>query len=403
MSLPEIQVFASLQRVSPDNFILNDAVDGVLDTSKLSGFIVVDELIDVPILSLSINRGRSRQLERFNSGTATIVFDNRERKLDPLNDSSLFNSLVVPRVVLKVVANNETIYVGFVTDWDVSYDSLGNDQAIANLSDAFSLLSGLTFDADLTPSVEFPGERLQFVLDELGYLGDTDFDLGSSSLGAFQIDQGVAALDYLFQVQSSDLGFIFISKDGVVTYINRFGRLVSDSVNFRDDGTGMPYQSLNSEYSDDNLFNQIILTSPAGNVVKENSSSIADFGLSGFKNDDLLNFSIFDLGDVADRYLTRFSTPVVRFTGVTTQLAGLSDNQVDQLLRLDLTSEVVLTKTFGVGSPASVSQNLVVSGLNHQIVPGSHVVRFVFEDSPFGDFFRLDNVQFGILDTSILG
>jgi hypothetical protein len=246
MSLPNIQIFASLERVSPDSFFLDSVTDGVLDTSKLGGFITVNEPIDVPILSLSISRGRSRQLDRFTSGSATVVFDNRGRELDPLNTDSLFGSLVVPRVVLNFVANGITIFKGFVTDWDIDYDVTGNDRATAFVSDSFSLLATQSFESDVTPDVENPGPRLDWVLDELGYLGDTAFDYGTSILGDYLIQAGTTGLDYMFQVQKSDSGYLFVSASGVLTYKDRYGRNETESLVFSDDGSDVSYMSLST-------------------------------------------------------------------------------------------------------------------------------------------------------------
>jgi len=36
------------------------------------------------VRSVSIRRGRSRELDRFSTGTATVVFNNEDRRFDPL-------------------------------------------------------------------------------------------------------------------------------------------------------------------------------------------------------------------------------------------------------------------------------------------------------------------------------
>jgi len=64
---------------------------------------------------------------------------------------------------------------------------------------------------------------------------------------------------------------------------------------------------------------------------------------------------------------------------------------------------VSLKKSFGVGSPGSVTQDLLVAGIQHQIRPGSHVIRFAFEPSPYENVLLLDSTTNGILDTDVLG
>jgi hypothetical protein len=405
MSIPNFQVFASLQRLSPEQFILDDATDGVLDTSMLGGFITVDEPLNVPVLSVSVQRGRSRQLDRFTSGTATIVFDNRGRELDPLNTDSLFESLIVPRVVLKITADNVPIYVGYVTDWEIDYDPIGNDRATAVLADVFSLLANQIFDENVTPDREDPGPRMQWVLDYFNYLGDTDFDNGFASLGSFEIEQKTNVLDYLFNVANSDRGYFFTSRQGVLTFVNKLGREDSGSLVFSDDGSGVGYKTLNSEYSDDSLFNSILVSSPAGQVIKQNAASIADYGLFSLTFDKLLNYSLVDLDDLAFSYLNFFSEPVVRFTGVGVELAGFSEEARQELLRLELASVVTFIKSFSVGDPLLISKTFFVTGIKHQVSPSSHFIQFSFDPSPFGnlDLLKLDDVLNGILDTNQIG
>jgi hypothetical protein len=59
-------------------------------------------------------------------------------------------------------------------------------------------------------------------------------------------------------------------------------------------------------------------------------------------------------------------------------------------------------KTYSVGSPASVTQTLIVSGIKHSITPGSHVVEYTFESTDQLAYFTLDDAIFGILDTNLL-
>lgn len=403
MSVPDIVVRATLERLTPNSFVLNSATNGVLNTNVLGGFVSEDVLIDIPVYSMSISRGRSRQLDRFTSGTATIVFDNRERLLDPLNTASTYASFVGPRVKVRVFANGIPVYSGFATDWDIQYSKTDADIATVYLADNFTLLAGQLFDAAATPIAESCGDRLQWVVDEVGYLGNVDFDDGSATLGAYQVPAGTSALDYMIQVQQSDSGFLFVSADDVLKFVGRYGSYGVEQLVFSDDGVSMPYQTLSVEYGDDLLYNRVLLSSPAGTYVAEGGASVDDYGLSGLEYSDLLNSSVAGLTDLANRYLARFSEPKVRFTGVSLEFAGLSDSQISELLNLELTSTVSVIKSFAVGTPSSVTQELMVSGIRHRIVPGSHVIELILEESPFGPVLVLGDTTFGILDTRTLG
>jgi len=66
-------------------FTLNDAVKGELDntTYVLAGDVLTDITDDVR--SVQVRRGRSWQLDKFETGTANVVLANRERQYDPSN------------------------------------------------------------------------------------------------------------------------------------------------------------------------------------------------------------------------------------------------------------------------------------------------------------------------------
>jgi len=398
MSVPSIEIISSLAQTSvADPFTLNSADFGILDTNLLGG--LVDLPLDVPIRSMTITRGKSRQLDRFRAGTASISFNNFERKLDPLNEDSEYYGSILPRQRMKIFADGIPIFNGVVTDWDIDYDQLNWDVASASAVDFFTVLANYVFDVAVTPLVETPAERLDWVLNVFQYPNETDFLGGLTPLGDYQVAAGVQALDYMFRVADSDRSQLFLDAAGVLRLIGIFDRVPTSVATFADDGSGLPYQSLSNEYGDDLLYNQVVVTSPAGSVIVQDSGSIADFGLSSLNLDNLLNDDTVTLSKVAGRYLSVYSTPAVRFTGLSVQLAGLSDNDREVLLRLDLTDQVTVRKTFAVGLPLVVNQDLMITGIRHTISADSHVIQFSFEPSFYKEAFKLDDLQYGILDS----
>jgi len=404
MSVPAIEIFSSIaQAVIDDPFTLDSADFGVLDTDVLEGK-YADVLLDVPIRSMSISRGKSRQLDRFRAGTASVSFNNFDRRLDPLNTDSEFYGDIVPRQRIKIFADGISIFDGVITDWDIDYDQLNWDTASASAADWFTVLANYAFDSAVTPVLEAPADRLNWVVEQFEYQGETDFLGGSTSLGAYQVDAGVQALDYMFRVADSDRSQLFVDAGGVLRLVGVFDRVPTSVVTFADDGSGIGYQSLTNQYGDDLLFNRVTASSPAGSVVVEDSGSIADFDVLSLTLDNLLNSQTSTLTTVAGQIISLYGRPAVRFTGLSVELAGLSLADSEVLLRLDLTDQVTVRKTFAVGSPLVVEQDLMVTGIRHTIRPDSHLVEFSFEPSVYKEGFKLDDVVYGILNgTSILG
>ena len=128
MSQPILQVLVGFQTTANfgQPFQLDDAVYGLLDTGTLGGIQFAD--LTTMVQSVNINRGRSRQLQEFNAGTATVSFWNKSRDLDPLNTASPYWNTsanmtgIVPRLPIQILANGIPIYTGVIQDWNVDYD-----------------------------------------------------------------------------------------------------------------------------------------------------------------------------------------------------------------------------------------------------------------------------------------
>ena len=267
MSAPTLQILVGFEQTANFGtpFQLDNATFGLLDTGTLGG----TQLVDVTSMAerVTITRGRNRETEQFNAGTATVVFDDPTRIFDPLNDASPYYPFVGPRNPIIISANGLPIYTGVVTDWDLDYGftTSGNVTSV-QCSDAFTVFANQSFD-EWTPTAQLSGARVAAVLTrpEVVFQGGTSISTGSSTLGSYLIPAGGNVLQYLQNVSASEQGFLFMSSGGVVTFIGRSDELNPVPVlTFDDDGTGIRYQSLTNAYGDELLFNYIQTQSPAG-------------------------------------------------------------------------------------------------------------------------------------------
>lgn len=414
MPAPTMQVLVGFQTTTGfgQPFQLDDAFYGVLDTAgrgTLGGLAYAD--LTNLVESVNITRGRSRQLDQFNAGTATVTFNNSSRILDPLNTSSIYYPYVLPRCPIQILANGIPIYTGLITDWNLDYDIASNgDRMYASCSDAFTVLANTTLVAHTVTS-ELTSARINTVLDytEVAYQGARNIGTGSSTLGAsasssgFNIADGTNLLTYLQLVNTSEQGYLFISADGTLTFKGRTSVLNPVSgATFSYTGS-IPYQTLLNSYGDEILYNYIVTQSPAGvQQITSDATSIALYQSQSLNLTNLLNSTVAEVAGLGNYLLGKYKNPVLRFTNVSTQMAALSTANQNICFNLDLTSIATVVKNFTTGTPATESQTLIVSGVSHNITPGSHIISYTFESTDGNQYLTLNDAIFGTLSTTNL-
>lgn len=411
MSVPTLQVLVGFQvtAVTGTPFQLDNATYGKLNTGTLGGFVMRD--LTNMVRSVSINRGRNRQMEQFRAGTASVSFYDPTRILDPLNQSSTYYPFVTPRAPIQVLANGVPIYTGLVTDWNLEYNFVqAGNQTTATCSDNFTVLANMSMNA-WTPTQQLSGARVAAVLTrpEVVYQGGYSTATGSSTLGGgatptWDVAQGTNVLNYLQQVEASEAGYLFMSAAGTLTFAGRTtGLNPTAAIAFSDTGTGVPYQTLTNSYGDELLYNYVQTKSPAGDVqTTSDATSVSQYQAQQLSKLDLLNSTTTEVAALGNYLKGRYANPVLRFTGVSTQLAALSSTQVASILAADITRIVSVTKSFASGTPSSLTQNLIVTGVRHEITPGSHIVGFTFESTDSNNYLTLNDPIFGRLNYNLL-
>lgn len=405
MSVPTIQVLVGFQTTTGfgNPFQLDNATYGKLNTGTLGGLQFAD--LTSLVQTININRGRNRQLDQFRAGTAIVSFWNESRALDPLNTASPYYPSVKPRCPIIIKANGTPIYTGVITDWDLDYDISNKDIMYASCSDTFTVLANQRLNA-FTPAAQLSSARVNTILDrpEILYQGPRSVGTGSSTLGAFAVAQDTVALDYLQTVTTSEQGYLYVNANGVLNFKGRTSVLNPVAgATFNTTGTGIPYQTLINQFGDELLYNYVVTQSPAGAAqTNSNATSIALYQAQQLNQLDLLNSTTTQVNDLGAYLLGKFANPELRFTGLSVELAAVSTAQETTCISLDLTDIVTVTKTFATGTPTSVSQTLIVSGVNHSIRPGSHIIGYTFEATDGNQYLTLNDTIFGTLNNNLL-
>ena len=405
MTVPTYQVLVGFQTTTGfgQPFQLDDAVYGKLNTGTLGGLAYAD--LTSIVLSVNIRRGRNRQLDQFNAGTAQVVFNNDSRVLDPLNTASIYYPYVLPRSPIIIYANGTPIYTGFVEDWNLDYQNANQGRMVARCVDTFGTLANQQLNA-FTPSAQTSGLRVDAVLDrpEIAYQGARSIGTGSSTLGAYAVTQDTNALNYLQQVNTSEQGYLYTAADGTLTFKGRSSVLNPIAgASFTTDGTGIPYMTLLNQFGSELLYNYIVTQSPAGAAqTSSDSTSISLYQTQNYNLLQLLNSTTTEVAALGAYLLGKYSNPILRFTEVSCELAALTPAQWLTIFAIDLTSIVTVQKDYSTGTPTSQSQTLIVSGIEHRILAGSHIVSYTFESTDGNQYLTLDDAIFGTLDNNLL-
>jgi len=417
---PTVKIAFDLNLAGAGNFFtLDDPVKGVLSggtvTSEfpLAGDVLTDVSDDVR--SVSVRRGRPKELQQFTAGQAVVTLDNRDRLYDPTAGTAIspYGPSILPRKAITVDLNGQLLFSGQVEDWDLQYSLNGDATTTAKGSDGLTLLSGQTVAAG-TATPEKSGARVQSVLDEVDWpAGRRTIDTGVADLGADAIGDNVNALAYLQSIEASEAGFLFIGKDGALTFRERTSSQLSPVLSFSDDGVGLPFSDIELEFGTEFLFTRVSVEYIAGTaasgtavgspintligtVTVDNAEQQSNYGVTELTIKTLLDGSA-QAEDVADFYLFRYAVPTLRIVSLVVDVEVLSSSEATGLFDLELGDGAEVTYTPNkIGDP--IVKTVVVDAIEHDISPAKHTVRLRFSDNLVG--FILDE---SLLDSGRLG
>lgn len=394
-----------------DIFTLNSATDGVLDEDFLDGTLLGDDVASF-VQDIRITRGRQDQLANFSAGSCSITMVNNDRRFDPTNESSpywdatLGQSGVTPRRKVTVKLGNETLFVGRITDIDLSYatgKSTDLSTVTINAADDFVLLANTATTQDRTPTQELSGARLNFLLQlpEIDYAGTTDIDTGTATLGAYQIDANTNALQYAQAIAESEQGYFFVARDGKLTFTDRVTKAFATAVAAFSDsgGTEIKYQTLSVLYGQEFLYNKVLATREGGTPqVANDAGSQTEYGISTLNLSGLLLADDTAAQDLADELLDLYSEPAFRFEGMSLLVSSFASGTRTTCNQLELGDTVTVERNYQTGSPAQVVKHQTVERLNRVITPNVHRLEIAMSDAFLIFPFVLSDALRGILD-----
>lgn len=400
LGIPKVEIVFDTSKNSTNFFTLNDPVKGVLNNStyKLGGSQFVD--VSEFVRSVSVSRGKNRELEKVTAGSCSVTFDNNNRWFDPQFTESPYYGNIVPKREIRISMNDEYVFRGVIEDWNLAYSKNGDSTAEVLAIDGFALLGQQTLTGG-TATSQLSGARVTAVLDDPSVVWPITLrsvDTGTTTLQADVIPAGTNALQYLQLIEATEYGQIFIGRDGSFNFRDRQFQPSATDVLLADDGSGINFAEVNIVYGSEQLYNEIELSRlSGGTVVAFDSTSQTTYGIRNLTEDGLLFNSDADMIPLATWYATKYANPEYRFETVGVNLDVLSLADQLRLLQIDLddTMRVKFTPN-GVGDP--IEKTVQVIGVLHGWSTNQQRITFAFQDLGISPFI-LDDAIFGKLDS----
>tara|TARA_R100000231_G_scaffold127214_1_gene97967 strand:+ start:2036 stop:3283 length:1248 start_codon:yes stop_codon:yes gene_type:complete len=287
--------------------------------------------------SFTTNRGRNSNLDKFQTGTATVVLDNRDNRFSPNQTTHFFDSStgitkIQPLKRLRIRATHSSttydIFHGFVESFPVNYGGQGSDSTTRiKVVDAFKLffnakldgigwnlgisLLGSTTRLTLTQAQELSSIRVKNILDSFGYSNQ------AISTGQLQVTTQSTTDDLLTalrKVETAENGTFFIAANGDATFRDRNFRLTNTttpSATFGQGGSDLPYSDIKTSYDDNKIINTVqrTRTGSSNTQIAIDSDSINRFGTHVLTENNTLNIQDSDVASIAEQKVISNSIP----------------------------------------------------------------------------------------------
>lgn len=361
---------------------------------------------------------RQSELDEFQTGEFTVTLDNRDRALEPAYASSAYYPNVVPRKRIRVQARYSGVTYdrigGFVKAIPVSWPSQKDAVVVFQCADFGMALNRAQVTIDGYPE-ELAHLRIGRVLDAIGVAAaDRAIDTATHTLAAIpalavgQQPTTVGALEHCRAAALSDGGYLFVARNGVITFHNRAHRrdiLGTPAGTFGDAASGeIPYSpDLVAQMDDARLWNRAtVLTADA--VREESSDATSEAAYWSARRDDFQSLLARpgEAAALASLFVWRYKDPRLRFPAISlipeTSHSGMD---IATCLSADVGTRFTLKRRPSAGGTL-IQQDVHVEGISESVQPGMWNLTFdVGPADPSATFWTLGTSSLN--STAIVG
>lgn len=385
---------------------------------------VSEYVLDSP--GFDIDRGRSRELDSFQTGSASFTLINDDRRFDPFYEDGPYYGDLKPNVPVRIRVEwglTYTTFRGFVDGWPQTYTPANVTAYVPiNCSDAFKLVSALAltsasfifddeehgfdvgrFGGAGIEDEQTSGERIASLLDLAGWpAGLRDIATGATTVQAQ--DTTGSALEAMQLVEKSEDGFLYVEADGTITFVDRFGRVDLTRMNtsqatFSDADDTSPYDDLTYPYDDQLIYNDVRRTREGGvEQSAEDATSISSYFRKPHSESGLVMSTDAQARALAVIFLERYKEPQQRVDGLTINPDNAPIEQWPLVLGLRILDRITVVRTpQEIGDP--ISQDYWVQGMRHSWRSMAWRTTYYLTPVDEFEFFTFDDLALGLFDT----
>jgi hypothetical protein len=401
---PEVLVRFGAGAIFQDSFVLG-TTQGVLGVNVLGN----QPSVTIPsVQQVSIRRGKESVDSSFGAGTASVQFLDFTGEWNPTDPGGPYFGEITPgrQLQVRVVDNTNTgynLFAGYITSWDWEW-APGRDWATVSITAADASRTFQLADVSTVPGSaagDLPGERINLILDDNDWPPTArSITAGTTTLQANPIETRTL-LDALRQVETADLGALFVDVSGRVTYLSRndlSARAVATPVVFNE--TDRPYDRIDVALDDDQIVNSVSVE-PEGLTAQtaENTASVTKYFRRSQTRSGVLVETEARALQQATAIVAARGEPDLTLRSVGFNVLDL--NRMVELVTTEIGDPVEITRTYASGT---VQFRSIVQGINWDIVPNRWRGSFNTADTlALSTSFVLGSAQFGVLGVNTLG
>lgn len=393
------------------------------------------------VREVQIRRGRQNEFERVETGTATIILSNADRRFDPTFTTGAYYLDIWPMVRINIQGRwtsggltvDYDLYTGFAESWEPEWP--GKKDAICTLecTDGLKILNMAQLNTAY--DIETSDVRVNHVLDDIGWTngasgildsatngqldstfilapnGDREIHGGHINVQAVTLDN-TSALMHIDNIRESENGNYYIDKSGTFVFHNAHTPFHSpydvSQATFGDGGgSEIGYYDVLPSFDDQRIYNDIRCNRTDGtqqtatdatSKTKYTLRTLSKTGLANTTDDEVLTLAQWLLAHYKD--LTLYgAVPLLRIEQLIVKPQS-DDNAWPHVLGRELDDRITVKRRSTVAETITV--DCVIASIQHNITPDTWVTRWGVYPADTGIYLTLDHPVYGALDTARL-